>query len=309
MHRSPRFLFSAALLIAALWHAPPASGLTADRELTQYIHRIWQTQQGLPDGAITGILQDSPGYLWIATEAGMYRFDGVRFTPVERLIPSAPSGLFIRSAAHDPKGTLWLGGNDGNVYAVRRDGTTKYTAELGMPGGQLQCVIAGKSGIVWTCLEKGLVRIDPANTKQPLQVFHMSDGLPNENVRSACEAPDGTVWIGGETANITEYRGGRFIVHPLKGVPPRSPSVPSCVTAMASGLEPPSASSACTAKSSASLPPKTAWSMTSSSRSFAAKATHCGSAPAAASTRLPQRNLGPLPPRGRSLPRYGPNDP
>jgi signal transduction histidine kinase/ligand-binding sensor domain-containing protein len=215
MPRLPRALLTAVLLCA------PAFGLTADRELTQYIHRIWQTQQGLPDGAITSILQDPQGYLWIATEAGLYRFDGERFAPVERLISGAPGGLFIRSAAQDSKGTLWLAGNDTAVYAVRRDATIKYASEQGMPGGAMQCIVAGKSGLIWACTERGLVRIDPAGAQQAVQVFRTSDGIPNDNVRSACEAPDGTVWLGGETGNITEFRAGRFHVHPLKGLPPQ----------------------------------------------------------------------------------------
>src|SRR6187399_2394604 len=159
---SLRAVYTAAVffaLSAAL--TPPALALAPDRELTQYVHRIWQTQQGLPDGAISRIIQDPAGYLWIATEAGLYRFDGVRFTPIERLYSGAPAGLFIRAAALDSSGTFWLGGNDSNVYAVRPSGTTKYTGNEGMPGGIIQCMLTTRDGIVWACTERGLVRIDP----------------------------------------------------------------------------------------------------------------------------------------------------
>src|SRR5262249_42393498 len=123
----------AAVANLALWAclAPHAYALMPDRELTQYIHRIWQTQQGLPDSAITRIIQDPAGYLWLATEGGLYRFDGVRFTPIERLYTGAPVGLLIRAAALDSSGTFWLGGNDETVYAVRPNGTTKYTVNDG----------------------------------------------------------------------------------------------------------------------------------------------------------------------------------
>lgn len=198
----------------------PALALDPDRELTQYVHRIWQTQQGLPDAAIVRILQDTPGYLWIATEAGLYRFDGVRFTPAELLLPGAPAGLYIRAATQDPSGALWLGGNDGNVYALRPQGTTKYTPEQGLPGGQMQCMEPEPSGAVWTCMERGLTRIDPSNPQNPIQVFHTADGLATENTRAACIGKDGRMWIGGDTPRVTERSNGTFRIHPLNGLPP-----------------------------------------------------------------------------------------
>ena len=215
MHRLLR-----SLSIAAFVCALPALALTPDRELTQYIHRIWQTQQGLPDGAIIGILQDPAGYLWLATEAGLSRFDGVSFTPAESLLPGAPPNLYIRAAAQDASETFWLGSNDGNIYAVRSTGTTKYSADQGLSGGLMQCIVPEKSGAVWACLERGLARIDPSNPKQPVQVFHAADGLASDTPRAICEASNGKLWIGGDTPRVTERVNGTFKIHALNGLPP-----------------------------------------------------------------------------------------
>jgi signal transduction histidine kinase/ligand-binding sensor domain-containing protein len=215
MQRLPRAFLAAAFLCAS-----PAIALTPDRELTQYVHRIWQTQQGLPDGAIVRILQDPTGYLWLATEAGLHRFDGVRFTPAERLMSGAPANLYIRAAAQDASGTMWLGGNDSKVYAVRSAGTVTYTQEQGLPGGLMQCMVPETSGIVWTCMERGLARIDPANTSQPIQVFRAADGLASDNARAVCETSEGVLWIGGDTPRVTERVNGGFKIHALNGIPP-----------------------------------------------------------------------------------------
>jgi ligand-binding sensor domain-containing protein/signal transduction histidine kinase len=197
--------------------APSAFALTPDRELTQYVHRIWQTQQGLPDGAITRIIQDRQGYLWIATENGLYRFDGVRFTPVERLYTGAPAGLFIRAAALDSSGTFWLGGNDGAIYAVRADQTTKFTSNDGLPGGQIQCMLAARNGIIWACMERGLVRIDPGD--RSVKVFRASEGLASDNSRTICEDPKGNIWAGGDTPNLALYNNGSFRARRLNHLP------------------------------------------------------------------------------------------
>jgi ligand-binding sensor domain-containing protein len=58
----------------------PLYGLDPSRALTQYVHRIWQVPQGLPQAAIYSIWQTRDGYLWLGTQTGLVRFDGVRFT-------------------------------------------------------------------------------------------------------------------------------------------------------------------------------------------------------------------------------------
>src|SRR6266567_3050771 len=60
-----------------------AAALDAQRPLTQALLRIWQSQQGLPRAAIQSICQTHEGYLWLGTQEGLFRFDGVRFVPIE----------------------------------------------------------------------------------------------------------------------------------------------------------------------------------------------------------------------------------
>ncbi|MEO8100695.1 MAG: two-component regulator propeller domain-containing protein [Acidobacteriota bacterium] len=208
------------LLASMAFCSLPAFALNPDRALTQYVHRIWQTQQGLPDGAIVRVIQSKSGYLWLATENGTVRFDGVRFTPVERLMPGAPISLYVRAADEDASGTLWLGGNDSAVYAIRPEGTTKYTMEQGLPGGLTQCVVPEKNGVVWVCMERGLARIDPSQPSKPIQTFRASDGLASDNARTVCENPNGDLWIGGDTPNITLRTSAGFSIQKLKGLPP-----------------------------------------------------------------------------------------
>lgn len=210
---------AAAIFALSASVAIPSLALAPDRELTQYVHRIWQTQQGLPDGAIMRIIQDPTGYLWLATEAGLYRFDGVRFAPVERLYAGAPAGLNIRSAALDSSGTFWLGGNEGTVYAVRPNGTTAYSAEQGLPGGVAECVVPARNGVVWACMEGGVARIDPNATGQKIQAFRSADGLMNDHSRAICEDAQGNIWEGGDTPNIALYSNGKFRSRPLARLP------------------------------------------------------------------------------------------
>src|SRR6478672_3506496 len=71
-----------ALLVALAACATRAYALDPSRTLTQYVHRIWQVQQGLPQASIYAILQTRDGYVWLGTQMGLVKFDGVRFTSV-----------------------------------------------------------------------------------------------------------------------------------------------------------------------------------------------------------------------------------
>src|SRR5689334_25300864 len=59
--------------------AGPAFGLEPRLAPTQYGHRVWTTEQGLPQNTIRAILQARDGPLWLGTQEGLVRFDGMRF--------------------------------------------------------------------------------------------------------------------------------------------------------------------------------------------------------------------------------------
>jgi len=51
------------------------------RYISQYGHTAWRIQDGFLGGAANAIAQTTDGYLWIGTQAGLLRFDGIRFVP------------------------------------------------------------------------------------------------------------------------------------------------------------------------------------------------------------------------------------
>ncbi|MEI2727200.1 MAG: two-component regulator propeller domain-containing protein [Verrucomicrobiota bacterium] len=53
-----------------------AQGLPAS---PSYQIDVWRADEGLPQGTVTSIAQTPDGYLWLGTQNGLVRFDGVRF--------------------------------------------------------------------------------------------------------------------------------------------------------------------------------------------------------------------------------------
>ena len=61
--------------------APSTSWALNPRTLiSQYTTDHWRTEDGLPQASVGAIAQTADGYIWLATEEGLVRFDGVRFT-------------------------------------------------------------------------------------------------------------------------------------------------------------------------------------------------------------------------------------
>ncbi|MCW3052054.1 MAG: Two component regulator propeller, partial [Chthonomonadales bacterium] len=73
-------LSTIAWCLACLLCAPPAAvALDTDKSLSQCRLDVWTTKDGLPTAAINAMAQTPDGYLWLATNAGLVRFDGVTF--------------------------------------------------------------------------------------------------------------------------------------------------------------------------------------------------------------------------------------
>src|SRR5215813_4803621 len=91
----------------------PASALHPKVRITQYRHTAWRVQEGAFESAPNAITQTADGYIWIGTDSGLVRFDGVRF---QRWMPGPDTGVFNRAVVSllgASDGTLWIGTDTG----------------------------------------------------------------------------------------------------------------------------------------------------------------------------------------------------
>jgi signal transduction histidine kinase/ligand-binding sensor domain-containing protein len=79
------------------------------KHLSQYTHTAWRTQDGDFRGVPHGIQQTSDGYLWIGTDSGLLRFDGVRFVPWIAEGKEKLPTLQITNIRAARDGSLWIG--------------------------------------------------------------------------------------------------------------------------------------------------------------------------------------------------------
>ncbi len=137
----------------------------------------YSTQDGLPSNRVTGVVQDHQGYIWVATERGAVRFDGVAFTAI-----SATAGVpdvGIETLFVDQRDRLWLGVTDHGMCALQADRQSSICFNTHVkPPYKLDkndiYAIAEFGGRIWLALfEVGLVEVDAA-TLEVIQIHPLS---------------------------------------------------------------------------------------------------------------------------------------
>src|SRR3989440_8645106 len=88
--------------------AAPLRALDAQKSISQFTHTAWSAKDGIP-GPVRAMAQTQDGYLWLGTEAGLYRFDGLRFSPYEPSRGPHLHGPAVQSLLAARDGSLWIG--------------------------------------------------------------------------------------------------------------------------------------------------------------------------------------------------------
>ncbi|HLY17352.1 MAG TPA: hypothetical protein VKR61_09010, partial [Bryobacteraceae bacterium] len=130
------------------------AGLAGMARAQQYRFRYYGTEDGLTNLAVKVLFQDRTGFLWAATESGVFRYDGAQFRrygPTE----GVPQEVIV-SLGEAPDGSV-LAGCKGGLYQLQDD----HFIRLPLPGGGS---VAGYSGIqsdgkgqTYIATESGLV--------------------------------------------------------------------------------------------------------------------------------------------------------
>src|SRR6185295_18979032 len=124
MRRSSLTSFLILVCLLLLVGSRSVLALDSKRELSQFSHEVWLTENGLPQNTVHAIAQTRDGYVWIGTEEGLARFDGVKFTDFDKQNTPQLKSNYIRTLLADRQGALWIGTAQGLIQM--RDG--KFTA-------------------------------------------------------------------------------------------------------------------------------------------------------------------------------------
>ncbi len=241
---SPSFARHA--LVACLLAAGASVGLAAEFVLSKgnapELIETWGMDKGLPQTTVTAVIQTRDNYLWIGTDGGLARFDGMKFTTYratntpglanhavtelfedraghlwigtesgvaryrERIFETLGlEGQVVRALAQDAAGGLWVGTETG-LHRYQDNRFTRVTDEAIPAGAGVQAIHADAAGGVWIGLthRAGLVR----HVGGKFERIEMSAAGRGE-VLALAETPRGTIWLG-TTDGLVRWRDGRF---------------------------------------------------------------------------------------------------
>jgi signal transduction histidine kinase/ligand-binding sensor domain-containing protein len=200
--------------IALAWllaSCPCAVALDPALDVGQYAHTAWRIRDGFTKGQITSIAQTPDGYLWLGTELGLVRFDGVRAVPWQppagEQLPSNSIGPLL--VARD--GTLWIATLKG--LASWKDGKlTQYPEVAGQVGPLLQ----DREGTVWF----GMIAPGRLCAIKGAKVQCYGAGSLGTWAGALYEDHKGNLWVGAQTG-LWRWAPGtpEHSVFPRGGVP------------------------------------------------------------------------------------------
>src|SRR4051812_35846086 len=97
------------ILCGVLICAGHAHALEPTRIFHDYGVDNWNTSHGLPQTSVLAVTQDREGYIWIGTQDGLARFDGLHFDVFDRGNSDGTDPFNVQASVADRKGRLWFG--------------------------------------------------------------------------------------------------------------------------------------------------------------------------------------------------------
>ena len=173
----------------------------------------------LPDKEVRDFIQDSDGYLWIATKNGLYRYDGYHYKAFRSDLnhPNLISGNEIRAVAEDANKRIWFSTMAGLDRYDKRTGTLEHLTEIGsMTPKSVVTILTTRDGSVWLGGYEGMWQYRPTDQTYVCLTKPLSDRQPSVGVISLMEDSRGDIWIGTWDMGLFRYERstGQIIEYP-----------------------------------------------------------------------------------------------
>ncbi|HZS57000.1 MAG TPA: two-component regulator propeller domain-containing protein [Bryobacteraceae bacterium] len=248
---APAFVMAVLMFAAA---TPLAAALDPSKALTQYIQDVWSTESGLPHSSVTAIAQTPDGYLWLGTEEGLARFDGVRFTTFDTHNTPSLNTNQISALLVDSKRRLWIGTEGGGLTLLSGGRFTTYSSNGGLSNDAILSLYEDQKGVLWIGTDGGGLRCFHNGSfsrcgvqsvlrrgaifsiagaadgslwlgthdglahlaKGIAELYTQKDGLPDDYIKSVYIDRSGGVWAGTNGGGLSHFVNGRFVNYTIR---------------------------------------------------------------------------------------------
>lgn len=194
--------------------------------------RLFDHNDGLSNSLINQVFQDHQGFIWVATEDGLNRFDGIKFVQFlhNSEIESSLKANFVTALAEDKNGNLWVGQVNGlQVY----NHVTESFEEIKLYVNNkrihpfVSSIVESKNGDIWISTSAyGLIKISIKN-KQPRYSTNLNNQLCSFYLECLFEDKDSLLWIGSDNNGLNTYSQQSNLIKTYTSASPRPNSIPS----------------------------------------------------------------------------------
>ena len=178
-------------------------------DVSQYHTRIWQTDAGLPNHTVQAVTQTRDGYLWVGTQYGLARFDGLRFAIFNRNNVPEMKNANILGLREATDGSLWIATGTGGVLQLKNGHFVHYGQAEGLAHDYtLGPILESPDGALWFGTTAGLSCFKDGK----FMTLTRTNGLSNNAVRDLCQDPQGNMWIA--TGGGLDWRTADGVIRP-----------------------------------------------------------------------------------------------
>lgn len=171
-----------------------ASGPLFSRERLNL--QTWNREPGMPAGAISALAQTADGYLWLAGENQLARFDGTRFVAWD--LETVAGGGEVTCLMGDSNGSLWIGTRDRGLIRQVNGRFETITTAAGLPANTITALTRDPDGTVWIGTSAGVI-FWRENEIHPVAG---ADRITDRFIRALFCDPSGALWIAVEGEGV-----------------------------------------------------------------------------------------------------------
>jgi ligand-binding sensor domain-containing protein len=173
------------------------------KKITNYF-----VENGLIDENITSVLNQNNRFVWVGSQNGLLRFDGLQFSYYA--IGPDNNSNYVRCLIQDREDNVWIGSHSG-LYRYKDNSFSTYDKVNGPGNAFVYQIFRDNKGDLWiTSANNGIYKYSQGYFKR----YGLNDGLTSNTSLAGLQDIEGRL-IFGTSNDITEFKNGKFHTLPL----------------------------------------------------------------------------------------------
>jgi signal transduction histidine kinase/ligand-binding sensor domain-containing protein len=214
------------LLVFALASVCAAPAVEPSTSLADYARQSWVMENGLPQNTVQALAQTRDGFVWLGTEAGLVRFDGIAFQVFDHNSSPQLPGSDVRCLLVTTDGALWIGTSEG-LARWKNGRIVAFTTSDGLPANGIRELKQTSDGQLLVSTDLGWaklngerfvgVTIDESLAVAERATLAARGGLPKDAVEYSVSMTGDRFAVAGKSTLVV-FRQGKLIARLAVGV-------------------------------------------------------------------------------------------